>query len=262
MADTRIPRTSSGFNAYINNTKNYLLLDTTVQPGMYIPQPFPPILPTGAAPLVAVIPSLKNWQRLWLLPSEMDKWTSFCLQYNTLYAKYSDKKESRTTAVRDNLLKVIDDFSAFATPILNRIEGDVYVTIDDLSVFHIKSGFMRDQHPTRHRVPIVDVPVFGMTPLGGGDMRFTIRSTHDASRASKLPGTEIEVRYQLLFIDEPTPKHIDDMTKQYLSSKALFVFHCGADKTGKNMWAAVRYIVVNDPSRNGPWSTIQYMGIA
>jgi len=263
MDNSRIPRTPSGFNAYINNTKNYLLLDAIVQPGMYIPQPFPPILPTGAvSPTVAPTPFLKNWQRLWLLPSEMDRWTSFCLQYSTLYAKYSDKAESRTRAVKDNMFSVMDAFSTFAQPILKRIEGDVYVTIDDLSVFHIKSGFLRDAVPTRHRVPIIDLPEFSMVPLGGGEARFHVRSNTDSKRASKLPGTQIEVRYLILSPDAPSPPHIDGLNRQIISSKAIFVFRSGDENTGKILYAAVRWIVVNDPSRNGPWTTIQNVGIA
>jgi hypothetical protein len=230
---------------------------------MYIPQPFPPItLPTAGALTVAPTPFLKNWQRLWLLPSEMDRWTSFCLQYNTLYAKYSDKAESRTTAVRDNMFKTMDDFTTFAKPILTRIEGDVYVTLDDLSVFHIKSGFLRDRVPTRHRVPIIDMPEFSMVPLGGGEARFHVRSNTDSKRASKIPGTQIEVRYMILAPDAVSPPHVDDLNRQLISSKAVFVFRGGDANTGKILYAAVRWIVVSDPSRNGPWTTIQNMGIA
>jgi hypothetical protein len=156
----------------------------------------------------------------------------------------------------------MNDFSSFASPILNRISGNPYVTIDDLRVMHIKSGPVHDATPSHSKVQALDMPYFTITPVGGGDVKVRVRPTKDAKRSSKLKGFNIEFACAFLPLDEPRHLQIPDLTDHIVSTKAIFMKHCGTDKQSKYIFAACRWVNISDPSRNSPWSGILYVVVA
>jgi hypothetical protein len=239
----RIPVVIDTFNAYIINTERYLRA-----------VPAPPPTTSAVAPAPAVAPVVPNYIRLGMLDTEMNSWTSFKNQWIALYNLYSDKEESRTTAIKNKLRDVQTAFKIFAQPILTMITGFRTVTDDDAAVLHIVIHRKKPVHPV---APIEDVPVFGMFPLGGGEVKFSVRSVNDTKRASKILGADIEVRYSAIFVDEPTPKKVDDLIHDYISTKAIFILNIGIYDSQKTIYAVCRWVDVSNPSRNGPWTVIQ-----
>lgn len=69
----RIPRTIILFNPYLANTADYLMSGT----------------PTT------------NADRLGVLPVEVEQWQAFVTAWVPIYTKYIDKKNSRTTSIKD-----------------------------------------------------------------------------------------------------------------------------------------------------------------
>ncbi len=240
----RIPVVIDTFNAYINNTERYLR--------MLSPVPVPPTVPptTGAIPAVAVVPTpLFNWQRLTMLITEMDAWTNFKNQWNALYIPYSDKEESRTTAITNKLRAVQDNFGIFARPILTMIAGVRTVTDDDAAVLNIVIHRAEPVHPI---TPIDQIPTFSATPIGGAEVKFSFRPTHDSTRASKLPeATGIEIRYEVGDVCPPEPTVC---TQMFISTKSIFILSLPGTAKGKTLHVSARWIISNDPARNGPWS--------
>jgi len=228
-----MPRVSQSppiFNSYINNTANYL---------------------------TAVSGGTANYVRLLVTDSEYNTWQNFRADWrDNLYPKYSDKKESRTTAIKDKVRKLMKDFTIFVRPILNRISGAPLVTIDDLEVFNIKAGVLRDDTRTTQTTPVDSMVLFSMIQIGGGIIKFHCRPTTDSKRASKFKGCDVEVRYKIVANTEPTPTEVLQLTEIANSTKAIFQLNLGTENQGKKISASVRWIVNSDPNRNGPWSGI------
>ena len=240
MASPRISRIIGEFNAYINYTTNYLLEETENASGTMTP----------------------NWERVGLTAQEKNQWVAFRNENNTQYALYANKKETRTTAVKDKFRTNQRDFIAFAQPLLNRIAYGPEVTIDDLEVFNIKAGPLFDNTRTRITTPIEESVTFTMQPIGGGQLKFTCQSVSDSSRASKLPGTDIEMRYLVLPSEAPAPASVGELTDDKISSRAIFVLSAGTEFQGYRIYAACRWIVINNQDRNGPWSGIATVVVA
>ena len=143
MANTsRIPRGIIDFNSYIANTSNYLTAGT----------------PTNA-------------ERLGILPAETAQWGGIYTDWAPLYAKYSDKKNSRTTAVTDQLYLLIDTCVALDQEchLLDRIAASPNVTVTDLELFNIKKGTLQSIR-SKPSTPITEQITVILQPLGGGSM--------------------------------------------------------------------------------------------
>lgn len=230
----RIPIVADMFNTYINNTESYLRLTGSV----------PTPSTSGGQPVVNAS-QITNWQRLGMIQTEMDAWTGFKNQWNALFVKYSDKEESRTTAITNKLHLVQSNFRLFAQPILTMIAGVRTVNDDDAAVFNI---VIHRADPTHPVTPIDQMPTFSATPLGGAEIKFSFRPTHDSTRASKLTGaTGLELRYS--FTDAP------DGISLVSSTKSIFILNLPENSKGKTLHVSARWIVATDPRRNGPWSS-------
>jgi hypothetical protein len=235
----RIPKAVDTLNSYINNTTNYLLADS----------PVVPLPPTVGATVAAVPTPFKNWQRLTMIQTEMDAWVNYKNQWNLLFSKYSDKEESRTTAITTKLHGVETNFRRFAQPILTMIAGVRTVTDDDAAVLNIVIHRAEPVHPI---TPIDQIPTFSATPIGGAEVKFSVRPTHDSTRASKLPdATAVEIRYEVGDVCPPEPTVC---TQMYISTKSIFILSLPGTAKGKTMHVSARWIIANDPARNGPWS--------
>src|ERR1051326_7174508 len=128
----RIPRKLSDFITYLVNTANYLFAVPT-------PPPSSASAGTGSGTPAAAIPVMPNWQRLNMLEQDANTWRAFMDEAAPLYLKYSDKRESRTFAIGDNLRDVKKRFIVFAQPQLNAIAAWRNTTTDDMEVFRIKA---------------------------------------------------------------------------------------------------------------------------
>ena len=248
MSRTRIPEKIGDFNAYLNDTTNYLLA---------APAPSPLAAETAGAAL-AVVP---NYVRLGITDAEMNQWRNYHDQWNALYPLYTQKKQTRTTSIKDQLRIVQKNFSRFVheSSLFERIISSVNRTLNDLEEFHIKAFPLKDANPTQSHVQVITAPVFALVPIGSGDMNGEVRAFDDSTRASKLKGFEVEVRYAFLPQDEPRHLQIADLNNSQIFSKAKFILHCGTDKQGKLIFAAARWINITDPGRNSPWSVISYV---
>ena len=253
MADlSRVPIKNGEFDTYIRTTTDWLFANSPVQSELFIPQRWNPA-PPGVAMEAPVPVLLKNWQRLWLLETEANSWRSQRDQWIAIYTKYSNP-DVRTRVITKDKETVLDAFTQFAEPLNERIAASPYITNEDRAIFRIKQRSKTRKH---HTAPIEDFPEFTMHGIGSGEIKFSVRGTHDGDRASKLAGTQIEVGYIILIPDVPRPTNASELTQSFISTKAIFTHNFGAQNQGKLLFAACRWIVATDPARNGPWSNIQ-----
>ncbi|MBI4931598.1 MAG: hypothetical protein HY841_12585 [Bacteroidetes bacterium] len=227
----RIPRVISAFVAYLNNTADYLFEE-----------------------------SPKNWERLNLLEADAKKWSEYRGQANTLYTKYTNKKETRTTAIKDKLRDVQKKFNTFGQPILDHIATWRGSTIDDFEVFRIKAGALRDTEPSP--APAITDPMIGLINLGGGDLDVKCRLNKDQTRPS-VPhkGVMVQVQYALTAANDPAPPFIQCVT-QFLSTHAHFILHLGVAEVGKRFYGYFRWYDSAHPANSGPWTPVQTIIVA
>lgn len=229
----RVPQKVSDFFDYLENTSAYLLLT-----------------PPGAA--------LVNWERLGLTGGQVTLWLGFLTTESSLKPKYTDKKVSRTTAVKDNVLKLIKEFTLFSRDPLNVIAGITTSTIDDLEKFHIKAKSLRDTEPSP--IHSTAAPVVGLLNKGGGEIDFHVRSTTDQTRASMLRDYELEVRFK---INGTAPTGFNEAGLPYhISSKAHFKIEAGGDNLGKIFYCYARWRHLHNREFDGPWTNLMQIFIA
>jgi len=159
------------------------------------------------------------------------------------------------------------NFMVFAEPLLNRISVSTALNNEDRTILNLPE---RDKTPTR-KGKIEDTPLVGIKGIGGGQLKFRVRSDEDSTRASMHPLADyLEVKYFIVknepqntpppSPDNPTPPVkdsmpvLDDATSYAISKKALFVLELGNGNTGKFIVAFVRWANASNPSMSGPWS--------
>jgi hypothetical protein len=227
MSDgSRIPRGIDEFNPYIINTSNYMLEGT----------------PTNA-------------ERLGVLTSESAQWTGFITDWNPLYAKYSDKKNGRTTAVKDQLLAIIDQCVLLdqTSRILDRVASSPNVTIVDMETFRIKKGVLQKTTRSFSTTPISETPIAAVQPLGGGSL--AIKCHSNTSRASILDGAD-SVQYVYAVGDTPPASaDVQGLSKE-LTTKASFTLALGAGSSAKYLYIYFRWYNTKHPELASPWSAM------
>lgn len=263
-ANSRTPRQDGPFNDYINTTAN-VLADGT---------------PTGA-------------DRLGLTPVQAAAWEQYRTDWNTQYGLYTNKatRTSAVTSQKNNLRKA---FTAFASPLLTAMSVHPALTAADRLAFNLPEP---DRTPTA-RGKINDIPVLKLSPLGGGSIKGMVRTSSDASRASRHPLADlIEVRYALLPpsaaaqpqdptapaptpTPTPTPQPMagmtgtptpvapapptgpDDCPLIFSSTKANFTIALGTAHRTKVMYAFVRWVNTVNPANSGDWSEVHQVVVA
>ena len=224
MADgSRIPRGIDEFNPYITNTSAFLVAGS----------------PTNA-------------ERLGVLEEESNKWTGFITIWNPLYAKYSDKKNGRTTAVVDQLHDIIDQCITLdqSCHILDRIAASPNVTIVDMETFRIKKGALQKTTRSFYNTPIAETPIVAVQPLGGGSM--AIKCHSNTSRASILDGAD-SVQYVFLVGNTPPSSAEQEGLSKELSTKASFTLALGASTSAKYLYIYFRWYNTKHPELASPW---------
>jgi len=226
---SRIPRSIDSFSTYITNTNTYMLAGT----------------PT-------------NWSRLGWLQAEMTQWTSFVTQNAPLYAKYSDKKGGRTTAVIEQLHLIIKQCTTLNNNnhLLDRIAAAPTVSIIDMQTFHINKGVLQASARTNVQAGIAETVTAALVPIGGGDVQMKCRTTHDSKRPS-IPDDADSVQYAYQ-AGGTAPVSADDASlKKDMSTRAAFTLHTGPGNAAKSLYIFFRWYNSKHPDLAGPWSAIQ-----
>lgn len=225
----RIPRTIDEFNRYMVNTDAYLLEGTPVTNGI----------------------------RLGLLETEITQWSAFKTDWIALYVKYSDETNTRTKAIRDKLVKLMDDIVEYdlKNHILDRIAASPNVTIDDLEIFHIKKGALQKTARTTTNTGIHENVTVTLQPLGGGLISVKCYSI-TGQRAAIFEDADC-VQYAYLIGDTPPVSSLDPGLIRDLSTKASFTLSLGSDQAKKMLYIYFRWYNTHHPDLAGPWSAMQ-----
>lgn len=225
---TRIPRGIDEFNPYIVNTTAFL------QTGE----------PTNA-------------ERLGILIAELEKWSGFAAAWSPLYTKYSDKKSSRTTVVKDQLLEIISNTVDFDQSVhfIDRIAASPNVTIVDMEAFNIKKGVLQKTSRGSSTTPIAEPVTVTIQPIGGGTLSLKCYST-TGQRASIYSGAD-GVQYLFMVGDVPPVSAEAPGLSKELSTKAIITLSLGSGSSGKNLYIYFRWYNTKRPELSGPWSALQ-----
>lgn len=227
-SSTRIPRNIDGFNSYIVITADYLATGT----------------PTNAS-------------RLGIADTELAAWTAIGTEWTPLYAKYSDKKNSRTTAIKDQLLSIIDEAVAFdqTNHLLDRIASSTNATIADLETFNIKGGVLKKTTRSISTTSITELVTVTLQPIGGGLISVKCYTTTGQRAGIYEDADCVQFLYS---VGTTPPASVEaDGLKSGLSSKGIFTVDTGASSTGKYLYIYFRWYNTHYPALAGPWSILQ-----
>jgi hypothetical protein len=236
---TRVPKSDSEFDQYIQNTTTYILAGS----------------PTT------------NGARLGLTPIEIADWTSARDQWIIIYPKYTNTNtRTKTITQQKNLLKA--DFIEFSQPLLKRIDSSASVDEADRNVFNVP---LPDRTPTPRGV-INAIPYINLKAIGGGMIEVRVRTQEDGSRASRHPLADgVEVRYKLVAqggvaLPAPggnnsggqdlPPVAASECNNSITSGKALFKIDVGQLNSGKIMYCFLRWVNISVSANSGQWSGV------
>ena len=202
-----------------------------------------------------------NAERLGVLTTEVSTFTGFLTEWSPLYAKYSDKKKSRTTSIKDQLLVLIDNVVTFdqTNHILDRIAASPNVTVDDLVSFNIKKGVLQKSPASAGSSPISEQVTVAIQSLGGGMMSIKCYSMTGQRAGIMDDADSVQYLYQVGG-QSPDSAETPGMIKE-LSPKAVFTLSLGAGSALKNLYIYFRWYDTRHPELAGPWSSLQIAGI-
>jgi hypothetical protein len=170
-----------------------------------------------------------------------------------------------------------EDIETTLTDIYDDIPKSV-MTATDRSTLNLP---LRDTTHTP-RGPITDIPIADARAIGGGAVKFRIRLTTDATRASKHPLADvIEMKYALLpqpatggtggttptpgtpaSAATPPPATADDCSLNQFSKKAVFTVHYGASAPGKMLYCFFRWVNLSNPANNSDWTGVRIVHLS
>ena len=230
MAKSRISKSPTKFNSYINNTDSFLAAND----------------PSGQP----------NWKRLGLKNANNTEWnTKRVLWRDTLYPKYSNPDQKTSTVVKD-VQQFIKDFSTFASPLLNIIAASPDGTAQDEEIFNLI--LMKNRKKPTHSTTPIEEQVYGtLTGIGGGSVKCAFRTEHDTKRPSLAEGADsVEIAYSIIAAGQAPPANPDEAEETFISSKASFVLETGAENSGKKLYLFARWFVVKNDALAGPYSQV------
>jgi len=228
MASTRIPRGIHQFFAYIVNTNAYLLLGTP-----------------------------NNGVRLGILPTESTTWAGFLVSWNAIINKYTDKKNSRTTLIKDSLNLIIANCVLFdqTNHILDRIASSLAVTLADLEAFNIKKGVSQQAKGGSSTTTITEPVIPVIKPIGGA--LISIKCYSSQGNRPGIFSLADSVQYAYVVGDKP-PVAADDATlTKEMSSKGSFTLNLSPSNSGSSLYIYLRWYCIANPAQSGPWTLLQ-----
>jgi hypothetical protein len=223
----RIPRGIDDCSQYLVSTNNYLNSGT----------------PTNA-------------ERLGILPAEVTQWSDLASRFHPLFLLYSDKKNSRTTAVKDQLLSIIDELTDLdqTCHLLDRIAASPNVTIVDMETFNIKKGVLQKTTRTVAITPLTNQVAAAFQPIGGGSLNIKCRNL-----SGERPGIDEGANcVQYAFrVGGAAPVSADaENLRREISTRASFVLALGSASSAQNLFIYFRWYNTKHPEIAGPWSAL------
>lgn len=230
----RIPQKAALFSTYINMALDYLL-----------------ITPPGAAQA--------NWERLGITGSEINQLITFRNSNTTYYAKYANKKDTRTTAVKDLFRNNQKLFIAFFQPLLDRIGSSANVTIDDLETFDIKKGPLRDTTRTRKTAPPTHPIVVRIDCMEPAKHKIFYKDEIFSGRRKGENALFAEITFIVRAADSP-PDSVDDCTQSVNNGASPAEITHANNQIGKVAFYFLRW--VGPTGLVGPWSPMYFAVIS
>jgi hypothetical protein len=226
---SRIPRLISTFNPYIINTSKHLADGTPVN----------------------------NATRLGLTEVETKCWTELADEWLPLYKLYIDKKNSRTVAIKDQLLDIIRKTVQLdrASHILDRIGASTQATIEDAGVFRIKKGITEKKTRTKPQTPITEQVVASIKLIGGGLAK--VKCGSSTSQRASIYGAADSVECLYAVGHTPPDSAQAPGLQKALSTRATFILPLGAEHSGECLYIYFRWYSTRHPRLAGPWSSLQ-----
>ncbi|MHB8402868.1 MAG: hypothetical protein ACYDCN_12730 [Bacteroidia bacterium] len=211
-----------------------------------------------------------------------------------LFAKSRDPKTS-TTTVKGLVKTFIKDFRIFAKSLLNLVATAPISTSVEEGIFNLVLDKNR-AHPSHTHTTIEDQCFTKWSASGGGNMKATSHTEHDAKGRGAVAEGSDGVQYATLIMDAPPekiaeaiaavvaqnlaaanarianpslpapvplplptapPEHPDDGTKQEFFSGATKEFSFGADKKGKYLYSWSRFFNSKHPELASAWNARQ-----
>ena len=226
---TRIPRSINEFGTYIGSTNVYFS--------------------TGAP--------VNNGERLGISADEMAQWKTFETDFSPLLLMYNDVTNSRTRAIRNNLIEIIDKAIAYdqTNHILDRIAASPNATVYDLGAFNINGGV--PTKTTRSRsITVIREPVsVTFQQLGGAIIAIKCYSTTGARAAIFGDADSVQLLYKTGTV--PPTSTNEDGLKSGLSTKGSFNLELNPEYKGKYLYIYFRWYNTKHPEMSGPWSELQ-----
>jgi hypothetical protein len=243
MGKDRISRKAVEFNLYITRTDNY---QKEVDP----------------------ITNLANWERLTLTQQNSADWTGHRKDWDKLFKKYCNPDTS-TSIVKANVRTFIDDFRAFANPLLNKMASCGVANTEDEAEFNFKTT--RKQR-TRRTESISTQCFTRIKVLGGGMIKFHCYDDSTASRAKLTGGADgVMIYYSVIDpvdlaantrsadVDKPvspikSPGSTSACQRQIMYSGASFILALGDENVGKRLFYFIGWYNSKHPELAGPVS--------
>jgi len=226
---TRIPRTINGYGTYIVSTNAYILSGEPETNGI----------------------------RIGLTQDEIKRWKAFETEYTPLLLMYNDVMNSRTRAIRNSLIEIIDETIAYdqENHILDRIAASPNATVYDLGAFNINGGVSPKTTRTRPVTAIKEPVSVTFLQLGGGIIALKCYSTSGARAAIFSEADSVQFLYKTGTVP-PTSTNEEGM-KTGISTKGTFNLELNPEHKGKNLYIYFRWYNTRHPNLSGPWSELQ-----
>lgn len=191
--------------------------------------------------------------RLGIAEEELKFLQALLVSWMSLYKLYGDKKNTRTTAVIDQLHNIVNQFLEYdrARHLLDRTASSPNATIVDMETFNIRSGALRRKARSIISKSITEAVSAVVEAVGGGMVAVKCYSTESA-RPSIFSGGDC-VQFAYTVGGTPPASVLASGLTQGFSSRASFSFSTGADNGGKSLYIFFRWYNTKHPDLAGPW---------
>jgi len=232
---TRVPRKLGAFDQYIRRVIAFLIAGS----------------PTNGSRLLLTAAEIAQAQGFLTL------WYTGVAASPGMWELHSNPN-TKNKATRKGVVKIIKDFAAFFSPILNRVNGCSAITATDRLILNIADP---NSLRTRHIESNEDLINFMLVSKGGGDVRVICRTSTDSKRASKSPlADSVEIFYK---VGDPLPISTDDVTLDFfISTRASFTLSLGTANLTKKLYVFARWYNTKHPELAGHWSSIEQVVIS
>lgn len=240
----RIPQTQSEFDLYLKIVEGWLK-----------------IIPEGGTET--------NGERLGMTAAEIILVTGYLALWWTglpanpgayeIHCDPNGKKNSK------QVVKIMDDFTAFFQPILNRISGSPKITIEDRNMLNIAP-------PVEHHTPKTKVIETGTAvsskPVGAGEIKIICLPIESETQGISEEADSIQVALCIVDssisgeyadggkVKKTAPTSINDVIYHIIRTKAKVILAFDHKYRGKQVFIYARQFVVAHPELAGPWSEV------